>query len=234
VILVSLGLGVGAIVGIPRLLRGNTYRQMLACFSVAFCIALYTPAHPYRTHLFLLSPVLVIAALAAWWPILLCLSWFHRWILAGALLAAATISAPFYSVYLFKSLVIFVPPAYITSGDVAAIEWIAKQQGTDVVLARQDLSPLLASRGHHRVLVGHWLWTNQYQQRKAEVETIFKNGADPASLLRKEKVVWVLIDEDRGTPGWATGVTPVVRFDQTIVLGADKLLEQSARAQPRP
>jgi hypothetical protein len=225
VILVSLGLGAGAIIGIPRLLGGNTYQQMLACCSVAFCVALYIPSHPFRTHLFVVSPVLVIAALAAWWPIFLRLRRFPRLIVASSLLAAATISAPYAYVRNLKSLVRFAPPTYITSGDLAAIHWIAEQQGTDVVLARSDLSPLVASRGHHRVVVGHWLWTIQYQRRRAEVERIFENGADPRSLLQKEQVAWVLIDEDRGVPAWAAGVKPVVRFDRTIILGADRLLE---------
>ena len=64
--LVSLGLGSGAIIGIPRLLRANAYQQMLACFAMACILALYVPAHPWRSHIFYLSPVLVIGALAAW------------------------------------------------------------------------------------------------------------------------------------------------------------------------
>jgi hypothetical protein len=229
VVLVSLGLGVGAIIGIPRLLRGSNYQQMLACFSIAFCVALYVPAHPFRTHLFMLSPVLVITALAAWWSMFLRLRPFPRWILASTLVAAATISALVCYTRNLKSLVHIAPPAYITSGDVAAIDWFAKQQGAEVVLARWDLSPLVASRGHHRVVVGHWAWTHQYESRRAEVMKIFENGADPQSLLnllKKEQVTWVLLDEDRGVPTWATGVKPVVRFDQTVVLRADQLLEQ--------
>ena len=234
VILVSLGLSAGAIIGIPRLLRGNTYQQMLACFSVAFCTALYIPAHPFRQHLFILSPVLVIAALAAWWPIFLRLRRFPRWILASTLLAAATISAPYYGVRNLKSLVSFAPPAYITSGNVAAIHWIAEQPGTEVVLARWDLSPLVASRGHHRVVVAHPLWTIQFKRRRAEVVTIFENGADPRSLLQQEQVAWVLIDEDRGVPAWAAGVKPVVRFDGTVVLRADQLLEHLRKEHQVP
>src|SRR5262249_11774182 len=36
VTLVNLGLGAGAIIGIPWLFRGNAYQQMLACFTAAF------------------------------------------------------------------------------------------------------------------------------------------------------------------------------------------------------
>jgi hypothetical protein len=225
VTLVSLGLGSGAIIGIPRLLRANAYQQMLACFAAAFIVALYVPAHPWRSHIFYLSPVLVIAALAAWWPVLLRLRRGLRWILAGGLLAAATISIPYYYARNVSGLAHLAPPTYLTSGDVAAIRWIADQPGTDVVLARWDLSPWIASRGHHRVVVGNYLWTHEYRRRRAEVQAIFEDGADPRPLLRAEQVAWVIIDEDRGKPAWAQGVQPAARFDQTVVLRADRLLE---------
>ena len=198
---------------------------MLACFAAAFIVTLYVPAHPWRSHIFYLSPVLVIAALAAWWPVLLQLRRGLRWILAGGLLAAATTSIPYYYARNVSGLAHLEPPTYLTSGDVAAIQWIADQPGTDVVLARRDLSPWVASRGHHRVVVGHYLWTKEYKRRRAEVEAIFEHGADPGPLLRAEQVAWVLIDEDRGAPAWARGVQPVARFDQTVVLRANKLLQ---------
>jgi hypothetical protein len=223
--LVSLGLGAGAIVGIPRLLRGNAYQQMLGCFAAAFVLALYFPPHPWRSHLFMFSPVLVIAALAAWWPMFLRLRRWLRWTVIGSLLTAAMISTPYYFHAKIKDMVHFAPPTYMTTGDVAAIQWIADQPGTEVVLARPDLSPFVASRGHHRVLVGQRLWTHQYERRRAEVEAVFENGADPRSLLTTEQVAWVLIDGDRGVPAWAMGVKPDVRFDQTVVLRADRLLE---------
>lgn len=223
--LVSLGLGSAAIIGIPRLLRANAYQQMLACFGAAFIVALYVPAHPWRSHIFYLSPVLVIAALAAWWPVLLRLHHGPRWILTGGLLAAATISIPYYYARNISGLAHLGPPTYLTSSDVAAIHWLAEQPGTEVVLARWDLSPWVASRGHHRVVVGNYLWTHEYQRRRAEVEAVFEHGADPRPLLRAEQVAWVLIDEDRGTPTWARGVEPAARFDQTVVLRADRLLE---------
>jgi hypothetical protein len=229
--LVSLGLGSGAIIGIPWLLRGNAYQQMLACFAAGYIVALCIPTHPWRSHIFYLSPVLVIAALAAWWPVLLRLRPGPRWILSSGLLAAAMISTPYYYARNINGLAHFGRPAYLTSGDVAAIQWIANQPGTEVVLARPDLSPWIASRGHHRVLVGHYLWTHEYQRRRAEVEAIFEDAADPRPLLRAEQVTWILIDEDRGTPAWARGIEPAVRFDQTVVLRADRLLEHLAREE---
>jgi hypothetical protein len=33
------------------------------------------------------------------------------------------------------------PPAYLTTGDVRAIDWLAQQRGDDVVLTRSDISP---------------------------------------------------------------------------------------------
>jgi len=234
VILVNLGLSAGAVVGIPRLLRGNPYQQMLACCTVAFCVALYTPSHPCRVHLFLLSPVLVIAALAAWCPVLMRLRRFTRWILASSLLGAASLGAAYHHKEILECLLDFAPMAYITNGDVAAMQWIGEQQGTEVVLARCDLSPFVASRGHHRVVVGHPLWTAQYKRRRAEVARIFENGADPRSLLEEEHVAWILIDEERGVPAWAAGVKPAVRFDRTVVLRADQLLEHLRTEQQAP
>ena len=226
---VSLGLGLGAIIGIPRLLRGNSYQQMLACFATACIVALHIPSHPWRSHIFYLSPVLVIAALAAWWPAFLRLQSGPRRILSCGLVGAAMISTPYYYARNVSGLVSFGRPAYLTTGDVAAIQWIANQPGTDVVLARPDLSPWIASRGRHRVLVGHYLWTNDYRRRRAEVEAIFENGADPRALLRAEQVAWVVIDEDRGTPAWAQGIDPIVRFEQTVVHRADRLIEHLER-----
>jgi hypothetical protein len=52
------------------------------------------------------------------------------------------------------------PPSYLTSGDLAAIQWISNQPGNDIVLARSDLSPWVAAKAHHRVLVGHYLWND--------------------------------------------------------------------------
>jgi len=227
--LVSLGLGSGAIIGIPWLLRGNTYQQMLACFAGACIVALYIPTHPWRSHIFYLSPILVIAALAAWWPVLLRLRPGPRWVLSSGLLAAAIISTPYYYARNISGLARFERPAYLTSGDVAAIQWIANQPGIDVVLARPDLNPWVASRGHHRVVVGHYLWTHEYERRRAEVQAIFEDGADPRPLLRADQVAWILVDEDRGAPAWAQGIEPAVRFDQTVVLRADRLLEHLER-----
>jgi hypothetical protein len=223
--LVSLGLGSGAIIGIPRLLRANAYQQMLACFAAAFIVALYIPAHPWRSHIFYLSPVLVIGALVAWWPVLLRVRPGLRWVLASGLLAAAMVSIPYYYSRNITALSQLGKPAYLTTGDVAAIKWVADQPGTDVVLARRDVSPWVASRGHHRVVVGHYLWTKEYKRRRAEIEAIFEHGADPRPLLRAEQVAWIFIDEDRGSPAWARGVQPVARFDQTVILRAKKLLE---------
>jgi hypothetical protein len=140
-VLVSLGLGSAAIGGIPWLLRATAYQQLLACFAGACIVALYVPAHPWRSHIFYLSPVLVITALAVWWPILMRLRRGARWMLAGGLLAAATTSLPYYYARNISGLAHLGPPVYLTSGDVAAIRWLADQPGTDVVLARKDLSP---------------------------------------------------------------------------------------------
>ena len=225
VTLVSMGLGAGAIIGIPWLLRGNAYQQMLACFAAAFVIAINLPVQPWRAHLLQLSPVLIIATLAVWWPKFLRLGRGPRWILVAGFLVAAIVSVPRYIKPEVTTLVEFAPPQYISTGDVAAIQWIADQQGTDVVLARPDLSLFVAARGHHRVVGGHWSWTYQYERRLAEVEAVFENGADPRSLIKHEQVAWVLIDGDRGVPAWAAGVDPAARFDQTLILQADRLLE---------
>jgi hypothetical protein len=220
--LVSLGLGSAAIIGLPRLLRGNSYQQMLACFTFAFIVALYIPAHPWRSHVYYLSPILTMAAFAAWSPIVFQFARRH-WMVAGSVILAVTVSDLYYYARNVRGLLSFAPPTYLTSGDLAAIRWISSRPGDDVVLARSDLSPWVAARGHHRVIVGHYLWTHEYRRRRAEVDKIFESGADPCPLIRKDDVKWILIDGDRGVPVWARGIRPAAYFDQTIILRADDL-----------
>src|SRR5205085_11950003 len=64
IVTVSLGLSAGAIIGIPLLLRGNAYQKMLGCLAAASIVMLYVPAHPWRSHIFYLSPFLIIAGVA--------------------------------------------------------------------------------------------------------------------------------------------------------------------------
>jgi hypothetical protein len=213
VVVITLGLGLGAVLGIPRLLRGNSYQQMLACATVAFCVALYIPAHPYRPHLFMLAPVLVIAAAAAWVPVI---ATFPRPLrLATAVLVpilAFSTTAQRYRDGIRETLR-FVPPLYLTSGEQAAIRWIAQQPGNGVV--------------------GHVSWTRNYAQRKAEVNRAFDNDSNPLPLIKRDQVEWVLVDEDRGTPAWARGVPPVVQFGQTVVLDPKQLANPgTARVLP--
>ena len=231
VTLASLGLGSFAFLGLPRLLHGNTYTQLLAAFAVALLLALHIPAHPWRSHLFYLSPILVIAAIRAWSPSLLRLRPGPRWALAAGLIGTAFLSTPNYY-RLHSTVVHFWPPTYLTTGDVAGIEWIARQSGDDVVLARRDLSPWIAARGNHRVVVGHLLWTHDYGRRREEVGEVFRAGVDPRELLRKEHVRWVFIDGDRGFPEWTRGVEPVVRFGKTAIFSADRLLERGELIPP--
>ena len=228
----SLGLGSFAFLGALRLLRGNAHSQILAAFAVALLIALYIPAHPWRSHLFYLSPILVIAAIGAWWPSLLRLRPALRWVLTAGLLGAAFLGTPNY--YRRHATVLqFWPPTYLTTGDVAGIEWIARQPGTDVVLARSDLSPWIAARGNHCVLVGYWLWTHDYGRRRTEVDDVFRTGAEPRALLRSESVRWVFIDGDRGVPEWTRGIEPVARFDHTAIFSADSFFERAGAPAAR-
>jgi hypothetical protein len=222
--LVSFGLGSAALLGIPRLLRGTAYPQMLGCFALALAATLYVPAYPWRSHLLYLSPVLVIAAIAAWWPILANLRRRYRWILVGGSLAVAVVSAPFYYSRNIDSLMHPMPPSFLTTDDVQAINWLAHQPGEEVVLARADVSPWVAAWGRHRVVVGHYLWTHEYAQRLGEVQAVFEQSADPRPLLRGENVAWILVDEERGTPACASSVEPAARFGQTVVLRSQDIL----------
>jgi hypothetical protein len=228
-VVVSLGLGSGAIFGLSRLLRGNRAQQVLGAIAVAVVLMLYVPPHPWRSHLFFLSPLLVIGALAAWWPLVRRLRPGPRLILAGALIGAAAISLPYYERRAIDGLSVFGPPTYLSADDVQAIQWLADQPGTDVVLARADLSPWVAAGALHRVVVGHYLWTHNYFRRRTEVQSVFDGGEDPVQLLRAEDVKWVLIDGERGVPKWADGVEPVTRFGQTSILRADDLLTHAAQ-----
>ncbi len=232
VVVMTLGLGIGAVLGVPRLLRGNAYQQMLGCATVAFCIALYIPAHPWRPHLFMLAPVLVIAAAAAWVPVI---ATFPRPLRLGTALLvpilAFSTTAELYRNNI-RDILHFAPPLYLTAGDQTAIRWIAQQPGNGVVLARSDLSPIVAAESHHRVVVGHMLWTRNYAQRRAEVNGAFDNDSSPLPLIKRDQVEWVLVDEDRGIPAWARGVPPVVQFGQTVVLDPKQLANPGAARVP--
>jgi hypothetical protein len=222
-VVVDLGLGTTAVLGLPKLLRGNAYQQTLGCFCVALIVALYVPLQPWRSHLYYLTPVLVIGGLAAWWPTLRTLPRAPRWVLSGGLLAATMVSIPYYYGQYVRALTSGGPPAFLSSGDAAAIEWFAMRDGDEVVLAPPDVSPWIAARGHHRVVIGHALWTDQYARRRAEVEAVFDGSADPRPLLRDTGTAWVLVDESRFAPAWAVNVEPVAQFGTTRLLAAESI-----------
>jgi hypothetical protein len=227
IVALGLGLGVGAVFGVPTLMRGNASQQVLGCVTLAFLIALYVPVHPFRTHLFYLSPVLVISAAVAWSGALRGI-WRASWrrFMIAAIVIAAMISTPFYLVTQdVNGLIHHRLPAYMTTGDVAASQWLAKQPGTGLVLARADLSPWVAAIAQHRVMVGHTLWTHKYAAHREEVDAIFNEEADPISTLRANQVQWILIDKERGVPRWANGIAAVVTFDSAEVLSAASVIE---------
>jgi hypothetical protein len=227
-VVLSLGLASGAILGLPRLLRGNRCHQVLGSIAAAVVLMLFVPAHPWRSHLFFLSPLLVIGAMAAWWPLLRRVRVGPRLILVGGLIGAAAISLPYYERRALDELANFGPPTYLSTDDIQAIEWLSDQPGTDVVLARADLSPWVAASALHRVVVGHYLWTHDYINRRTQVQSVFNDESDPVPLLRAQDVTWVMIDGDRGVPKWADGIEPVARFGQTSILRADDVLIHAA------
>jgi hypothetical protein len=107
------------------------------------------------------------------------------------------------------------------------MSWLKHRPGDGVVLARSDISPWVAARAGHRVLVGHYLWTRDWARRRREVDAAFDRGRDPQSLLVRFKVEWILLDRERGVPAWADGVRPVARFGETTILRAADVLNRS-------
>jgi hypothetical protein len=85
------------------------------------------------------------------------------------------------------------------------------------------MGPWVAARGRHRVIVGHYLWTHDWSDRTKEVDAVFGKDADPRPLISRFGVTWVVIDTERGTPGWARRISPARRFDSTVVLAARQL-----------
>jgi hypothetical protein len=144
-------------------------------------------------------------------------------VLAALAVAAALVSAPYYYRHRIEALADRAAPAFLTAGDRAAFSWLARQHDGGVVLARTDIGPWVAARGRHRVIVGHYLWTHDWSDRSKEVDAVFDKGADPRRLIRRFGVTWVVIDTERGTPGWARGISPARRFDSTVVLAAREL-----------
>jgi hypothetical protein len=222
-ILTSLGLGLAALVGLPRLLRGNDGQRVLACFTIAAVVAFCLPRHPDRSHILYLNPLLVLAAFAAWWPVLR----MHRpgrWhVLAGVATAGALVAAPYYYRPQVESLTPQAPPIFLDEGQRAAFAWLGRRHDDGVVLARSDISPWVAAKANHRVLVGHYLWTHDWEQRGREVDAIFDAGVDPLPVIRRFGVTWVLIDGERGVPAWIRGARPVARLGKTEIFSARAL-----------
>jgi hypothetical protein len=215
---VSLGLGLGAYLGLRRLLAGSRAGQAMGCLAIALVVSLYAPRYPWRTHLFYLVPMLVVGAGVAWWPRLNHWPAIGRSGVAVAVIASIA-SLPYYYRHDLAGIMHVRAPAYLTIGDVRAIQWLAHHHGDEVVLARSDISPWIAAWARHRVLVGHYLWTYDYAQRKTEVDQVFA-GRDPATLIARFRVSWVLIDSNRGVPRWARSVVPVKSFGAAVVLRA--------------
>jgi hypothetical protein len=222
-LLTSLGLGLATLAGLPRLFRGNQAQQVLGCAAIAVVVALYLPRHPDRSHVLYLGPILVIGAFAAWWPDLRARRPGRWHVLAAVVVAAALVSAPYYYRFRIEALADRAAPAFLTAGDRASFSWLARQNDDGVVLARSDIGPWIAARGRHRVIAGHYLWTHDWQRRSSAVDAVFARDRDPRPLISRFGVTWIVIDTDRGIPRWADRITPVRRFDSTIVLAARQL-----------
>ncbi len=225
-LVISLGLGLATILGLGRLLRGNDAQRVLACFAVAVLVALYLPRHPDRSHILYLDPLLVLGAFAAWKPFLDARRPGRWHVLAAAAVAAALASGPYYFKPEISSLAPRVTPVFLNSGDRAALSWLARRHDGGAVLARSDLSPWVAARTGHRVLVGHYLWTHDWNERLHEVDKVFGSDTSPVPLIQRFDVKWVLIDGERGTPTWARGVPAAARFDDAAVLLAAAVVER--------
>jgi hypothetical protein len=226
-LVISLGLGLAAILGLGRLLRGNNAQRVLACFAMALLVALYLPRHPDRSHILYLDPLLVLGGFAAWKPFLDARRPGRWHVLAAAAVAAALVSGPYYFRPEITSLAPRVTPVFLNSGDRAAFSWLAQRHDGGGVLARSDLSPWVAARTGHRVLVGHYLWTHDWEDRSREVDKVFGSDTSPVPLIERFGVTWVLIDGERGTPAWARGVPVAARFDDATVLRARAVVERA-------
>jgi hypothetical protein len=223
---VSFGLAGAAVAGAGRLLRGNRAQQLMACLALALVVAFYVPSYPWRSHLLLLSPVLVLGAIAAWWPVVRALDWRLRAAVVVIVLGVTLPSVPYYYLRNVRGLMRVTPPQYLTAGDVAAMDWLARDRARTAVLARSDISPWVAVRTGHRVFVGHYLWTHDWSTRRDDVDAIFASRRSPGPLLETFHVQWILIDTERGTPTWAAGVQPASRFGTTTILRAADVLDR--------
>ena len=83
-------------------------------------------------------------------------------------MAAAPVSAPYYYRPEVESLTPQAAPIFLDASDRGAFAWLRHRHDDGVVLARSDLSPWVAARAEHRVLVGHYLWTHDWQERRRE------------------------------------------------------------------
>ncbi|MEK7214661.1 MAG: hypothetical protein AAB289_03605, partial [Chloroflexota bacterium] len=77
-------------------------------------------------------------------------------------------------------------PHYVTRADAAALEWLAKARGDDVVLSSPALGTLIPIWSDAKPYWGHPVETIDAERKRAEVESFYRAGIDErCRLLRR-------------------------------------------------
>jgi hypothetical protein len=230
VLLLSFGVGLIALAGVPRLFRGGHIQQMFGVLAVTVLFFLFIPQTPWRSHLLHFSPFLVIGAFAAWEPVFERLGERRRRIgvlvVIGCMIAGAA-ATPYYLWKMAHTEAQAEAPQFITSGEHDAITWLAERSGNDTVLAPSNVSPWVAAWASKRVVVGHFLWTHNYDANRRNVDAIYA-GVDPSRLIRQFGVKWILVDTT-SLPTWAHGLQPAAHFSGAEILDSAAVLATHER-----
>jgi hypothetical protein len=123
--------------------------------------------------------------------------WLRRWAPAALLLVAIPIN-----VYLlgwrFIDLARHQAPYYLHRDEVAALEWLDRQGGHDVVFSSETLGQYAPALAGKRAVLAHWAQSIDYYTKRADVARFFDPATPPAeraALLQRYDVAYVLAGE---------------------------------------
>ena len=106
-------------------------------------------------------------------------------------------------------------PEYVDRDVARALDWLSRHGGDSTVLAPSGVGPWVAAWGGHHTIVGHYFWTRRYAANRRAVDAAYR-GRDPAALLRRYDVRYVVVDRRR-MPRWAARLRPVAAESQVAL-----------------
>jgi hypothetical protein len=220
VFVAGFAIGLVAVLLAPLLLRGNPCRRALGVLALVVLVMLFVPQYPWRSHLLHFTPFLFLAAAAG-------LAGLRDRLRDGAVrrallplaitvIAVLVVATPYHLWRAADAAASQRPPEYVDRDVAHALDWLAGHGGDATVLAPSGVGPWVAAWGGHHTIVGHYFWTRHYAANRRAVDAVYRGG-DPARLIRRYDVRYVIVDRRR-PPAWAARLHPTARFGHTLVL----------------